>query len=279
VAYRLEAGRDVDAGILPTRAGPAEGASWLRRPLALAWRLQWGTLAGWTAGLALYGIVIGAVANSAADIVSDNTDMADMIERLGGTSSVVDSFIAASLGFLGYGAAGYAIQATLRLRSEETSGRAEPVLATATTRLRWTWSHLVFAVLGPAAALGLAGLATGLSYGINAGDVGGQVPRIVAAALVQLPAVWVLGSVALLLFGLLPRRTVWSWGALLFVVLVGFVGELLELGQWALDLSPFTHIPKLPGGTFSAVPLVALTALAALISALGLTGVHRRDLG
>ena len=57
-------------------------------------------------------------------------------------------------------AAGYAIQATLRLRAEEEGLRAEPVLATAVGRLQWATSHLVFGLLGPAVALAAAGLAS-----------------------------------------------------------------------------------------------------------------------
>jgi ABC-2 type transport system permease protein len=211
--------------------------------------------------------------------VEDNPDMADMVERLGGTASLTDSFVAASLGFLGFAAAGYCVQAALRLRSEETSGRVEPVLATAATRLRWAGSHLTFALVGPAVALTVAGLAAGLTYGISVDDVGGQLPRVLAGALVQLPAVWVLGAIALALFGLMPGRTALSWGALLVVVVIGFVGEILDVGQWFLDLSPFTHIPKLPGSTFTALPLLLLSALAAALSAAGLAGVRRRDLG
>lgn len=279
LAYWLESRRDVDAGILPARPGPAEGAPWLRRPLALAWRLQWGSLAAWTVGLATYGAVVGAVAKSAADIVEDNPDMADMVERLGGTALLTDSFVAASMGFLGFAAAGYCLQATLRLRSEETGGRAEPVLATPVSRLRWAASHLTFALLGPAVALGVAGLGAGVAYGVSVDDVGGQVPRVLGAALVQLPAVWVLGAIALVLFGLLPRHTAVSWGALLAVVVIGFVGELLDFGQWFLDISPFTHIPKLPGATFTARPLVVLCAVTAGLTTVALAGFRRRDVG
>ncbi len=46
-----------------------------------------------------------------------------------------------------------------------------------------------------------------------------------------------------------------------------------------MDLSPFAHVPKLPGGTFSATPVVALTAVAALLGAVGLAGLRRRDIG
>jgi polyether ionophore transport system permease protein len=126
------------------------------------------------------------------------------------------------MSLLGLIAAGYAIQATLRLRDEETSGRAEPVLSTAAGRLRWAASHLVFSILGPAAALGAAGLAIGLSHGLNTGDVGRELPRVLAGAMVQLPAVWVLAAIAVVLFGLLPgsrpspgahwpSACCWSW--------------------------------------------------------------------
>jgi polyether ionophore transport system permease protein len=50
VAFALLARRDVGAGVLPARLGPATAAPWLRSPLALAWRLHRGMLLAWTAG-------------------------------------------------------------------------------------------------------------------------------------------------------------------------------------------------------------------------------------
>src|ERR1019366_276394 len=46
----LAARRDYAAGMLPQRPGPAKSAASLRSPLALAWRLQRGTLIGWGIG-------------------------------------------------------------------------------------------------------------------------------------------------------------------------------------------------------------------------------------
>jgi ABC-2 type transport system permease protein len=45
-----------------------------------------------------------------------------------------------------------------------------------------------------------------------------------------------------------------------------------------MDVSPFAHTPKLPGGGFSALPLAALTAVAAAIAAAGLLAFRRRDI-
>jgi len=157
--------------------------------------------------------------------------------------------------------------------------RAEPVLATAVGRLRWATSHLLFAVVGPAITLSAAGLAAGLTYGLSTGEVGEELPRVLAGAVAQLPAVWVLAGIAAALFGLLPRLTSLSWAALGAFVLLGLFGELLQLDQWMVDLSPFTHIPKLPGGEVSAEPLVWLISVAAVLTMAGLVGFRRRDLG
>ncbi len=46
-----------------------------------------------------------------------------------------------------------------------------------------------------------------------------------------------------------------------------------------MDISPFTQIPKLPGGTVSAEPLLWLCAVALAIGTVGLLGLRRRDLG
>jgi ABC-2 type transport system permease protein len=278
VAVALSARRDVGAGVLPTRLGPAEAAPGLRSPLALAWRLHRGLLAGWVAGFAVLGVVLGSLAIGIGDLVRDAPQMGDVFARLGGASGLVDSYLAGTMGLFGLIAASYAIQATLRLRAEEAGGRAEPVLATAVGRVRWVGSHLVFSLLGPAAALAAAGLAMGITHGLNTGDVGRELPRILAAAMVQLPAVWVLASIAMLLFGLLPRIAAASWGSVAICLVVGLIGGALQLDQWLVDISPFTHLPRLPGGELSVAPLAWLLGLAVALVAAGLSGFRRRDI-
>ena len=101
---------------------------------------------------------------------------------------------------------------------------------------------------------------------------------MLAGALVQLPAVWLPAALTVAVFGVLPRlAAVVGWVALAFCVLLGQVGVLLRLSGWLLDLSPFAHIPHVPGGTVDAAPLLLLTAGAAVLVALGLVGFRRRD--
>lgn len=278
-AYALSSRRDVGAGLLPPRPGPATASPYLRGPLALAWRLHRGLLFGWTAGFAVMGVVFGSVTEAASDILNDNPQLATIFERLGGKTGIADLYLSAIMGILGLAAAGYAVQATLRLRAEETELRAEPVLATAVSRLRWASSHLFFAAVGPAIVLAAAGLTAGATYGLSIGDVGEQLPRVLASAVVQVPAVWVLAGIAVALFGVLPRLTPLSWAALGAFALLGLFGQLLQLDEWLLDISPFTHIPKLPGGEVSAEPLVWLVGVAAVLCIVGLVGFRRRDIG
>ena len=62
-------------------------------------------------------------------------------------------------------------------------------------------------------------------------------------------------------------------------VLLLFLGSMLPVSHWVLDVSPFQHLPKLPGGPVSAVPLVWLSLIALALGLLGLAGLRRRDLG
>jgi ABC-2 type transport system permease protein len=210
--------------------------------------------------------------------MASNQTVRDMFARIGGQAALIDAYFASAMAILGIVAAGYAIQATLRLRSEESSLRLEPVLATAVGRLRWAASHLTFSVLGPAIALVAGGVAAGLAYGLSIGDVGGQVPRVLGAAMVQLPAVLVLAAIAVALFGLLPRLASAAWGALAVCVAILLVGASVQVGQWLLDLSPFTHIPRTPGGDVTATPLIWLLAVTVALGAAGLAGLRRRDM-
>ncbi|GGY30661.1 ABC transporter permease [Streptomyces tanashiensis] len=267
-AYALTARRDVGASFLATRPGPAEGR--LATAGALAWRLQRGTLLGWSLGFLLGGLAFGGMAEGAADLVGDNERAREIFERMGGQSALTDAFLATMVSLLGMLAALYAVGSVLRPYGEESSGRAEPLLAGALGRLRWAAGHLVIAFGGSALILVLAGIGLALSYGHDLGP-------ILGAALVQLPAVWTLAGLAVLLWGAAPKAANAAWGVAGLCLALGWVGPALGLPGAVLDLSPFGHLPKLPGPDMAWTPVLALTALAAALTAAGLAGLRRRD--
>jgi len=276
-AYALLGRRDLGAGLVPDRPGPATAAPTLRSPLALAWRLQRGALLGWAAAFTLLGLVFGNIASSVGDFVS-TPEARDFITKLGGEEGLVDAYIRLCLSVIGVAASAYGVQAAMRLRSEETGMRAESILATATGRVGWASSHIFMAILGTTLLIVVAGAGAGLAHGAQIGDMGAGF-EVLGGALVQVPAACVLTGIVVAAFGLAPRLVAAGWVALVGFVLLGELGPLFELDQWAMDVSPFTHVPEIPGAGLIVTPLVALTAVAALLIAVGLIGFRRRDVG
>lgn len=276
-AYRLIARRDHGAGLIRPRPGPAEAGGWLRSPLALAWKLQRGSLYAWTAAFLLGGLIMGNIAADVGDIL-DSPNAKDLITKMGGVSGLTDSFLAAELGLLAVIASAYGVQAALRLRSEETSSRVEPLLSTAVSRQSWALSHLLIALLGSALLTVASGVGAGVAHGAQTGDFGHAFGRVFGASLVQIPAVWVLVGIVALLFGLVPRWSPVAWVFLVGFLLLGEFGSLFELNQRVMDISPYAHVPRLPGGEMSVSPLIWLAAIAVALLAAGVAGFRRRDI-
>ncbi|SEG92512.1 ABC-2 type transport system permease protein [Thermomonospora echinospora] len=278
LAYSLVARRDLGGGLLPSRPGPAQAAPSLRSPLALAWRLQRGALAAWAAGFAVYGLVFGGTIEGVDELAGDSPSTRDAIARMGGTTDLTNAFLVTAFGLMALTASVYAVQAMLRLRGEEAHGRAEPLLASPVSRVRWAGGHALIALLGTALLLVVGGVTTGLTYGLTSGDLAGAMADAMGGALVQVPAAWVPAGIALALLGPAPRAVAGAWAAIAVFLLLGQVGPLLELDQWAMDLSPFTHVPKLPGAAMAVAPMVWLAVVTAALAAAGLYGLRRRDI-
>jgi ABC-2 type transport system permease protein len=275
-AFALQGVRDLGGGLVPPRPGPPVASAALVRPDGLALRLQRASLVAWTVGLGLTGVSYGSVGQDVRDLIGDNNAFEDIIAQGGG--SLTDAFFTTSLLMLALIAGGFAISSTLRLRSEETSGRAEPLLATGLGRTRWVTSYVGVALGGSAALMAAAGLGMGLTYGIAVSDLG-QVGRLVGAAVGFVPALWLLVGVTLVLFGLAPRATTAAWGVLVACFVTGLFGELLDLPSWVVDLSPFQHVPNMPADGFALTPILTLTGVAAALIVVGVVGFRRRDAG
>ena len=276
VAFTLSSRRDLGAGVLQPSPGPPAASPALLRPGGLALRLHRATVAAWAVGTFLGGVAYGSIGNDVEELVADNEVMRDVTAQVGG--NLVDGFLATTAVVLALISAGYAVQGTLRLQGEERAGRAEPLLATALPRLTWARSHLVVVAGSSVLLLVVAGLGTGVAFGLATGDLG-QVPRLVAASVVYAPAVLVVIGIAFALVGLAPRATVAAWGILGLWLVVGMLGQVLRLPDWVADTSPFQHVPKLPAVEMSWPPVIALTLVGVALVAIGAAGLQRRDVG
>jgi len=60
--------------------------------------------------------------------------------------------------------------------------------------------------------------------------------------------------------------------------LLGEFGALLKLPSWVMEISPFAHTPKIPGEAMSWPPLLVMTLIAVVLTAVGAIGYRRRDM-
>jgi ABC-2 type transport system permease protein len=278
LAYLLLERRDLGSGLMATRPGPAAGAASLRSPLALAWRLQRGALYGWTAGFAVLGLVLGGVAMNVGDFVND-PKVEDMLRQMGGdATTLTDLFLSTEVNFLAIAAAAYGISAALKLKSEESDGHSEQVLATPTTRRALLASHAAIALLGSALVMVVFGLGLAVSYGRQSGGVATAIGRLLPTVLAPVPAIWVCVGLALVIFGALPGFVTVAWGLLAAFLLLGEFGSLLGLPESVIDVSPFVHGSVIPGGVVHGTPLVALALIAAALAVTAAGTFRRRDL-
>jgi polyether ionophore transport system permease protein len=276
-AVGLSRRRDLGAGLVAPRSGRARATRSLAHPVGLAVRLQRGSVIGWSVGVLLTGVAYGSIADSINDFVKDNKALTDLVAASVG-ASLADSYLAMSFRILALVGAGFAVQSALRLRSEETALHAEQILATSVSRVRWAASHLVIAFGGTLLVLAVAGVSVGVSDAAVTGDAG-VIPRAFGAALAYAPAIWVLVGLTMFLIGFVPRAAAASWGFLTVCFVIGMLGQLLDLPAWVEDISPFQHVPQLPAADLSVGQLLVLTAAAVGLTAAGLVGLQRRDIG
>jgi ABC-2 type transport system permease protein len=87
-------------------------------------------------------------------------------------------------------------------------------------------------------------------------------------------------GVAALALGALPDACVAvGWTAVGLAVVLNIFGQALQLSHWVLDVSPFTHAPRLPGGAVGVTALAWLCVTGIALCALGLAALRRRDVG
>jgi len=279
VAFGLASHRDHGMGMIASRPGRARARRGLLSAVGLAWRLQRSIVISWTIGVALLGVLLGLTAVEFKDLFMENEQVAAMLQAMGrDAGSLTDVYFAAMMGMMGFVMAGFALQAILRLQTEESNGYLEGLLSTGTSRLKWAMSHLSVVLAGLAIMGAVAGLSTGISYALVAENAWSQIGELVLAGYIQIPAILTLVALAVFVFGIVPRLTIPVVWAVFAVCLVIFqLGSILKLPEWAIDFSPFTHTPVAPADTIDGWPLVIMSLIAISICSIGLVLFRRRD--
>jgi ABC-2 type transport system permease protein len=277
LAVELVGHRDLGRGLLPDRRGRPRAPAALLSPRGLSSRLQRGALIGWMVTMVGFGVVFGGLTEQISDVTGSAREW---YSQVGGSDQIVDAYQASIIEFIGMAVAAYAVQALLRLHTDEHGGTLEPLLATGTSRWGWLAGHLASTLIGSVALLLTFAVTMGLVTGVAMGGPRGQVVTLVTAALAQLPAVSVLGAMAVAVVGLAPR---WSvpvcWSMLVATVILSpFFAPSVNAPEWLRRVSPFTHGPRIPATDVDWLSLGLLVATAVAVTAAGAMVLRTRDL-
>ncbi|OBG44669.1 ABC transporter [Mycolicibacterium fortuitum] len=256
LAAGLESRRQYDAGTIGA-TGEKPDARAITGPLRLHLALQRGQTIGWAVGLFAAGLVFGSMTKALLDAAKTNELIARLLSTTGndGIYTTMTQFLAAA-------ASAYVVSAVLRVYADEQNGLGEPVLAGAVSRWRWLLGAVGSALAGAAFLMFCAGLGNGLGAGLTLGEPG-TIVRLTLAALAYLPALAVVAAIAALAVAL---RAPWiAWLAVTFVITALYLGALLRLPRWLIELSPVgqTTVPS----SFPALALIVMLVIAAALAA------------
>lgn len=255
LAVALVGRRDVGRGMWPERRGAAHASPALLSPSGLVWRLQRGALLGWAIGLLGFGLVFGAPSDQIGGLEGEATEW---YGTFGGDADLLGAYWASMMQMAGMAVGDYVVTLLLRMHHDEAQGTLEPVLGTAVSRLRWLGAYAVNALAGAMLLILVFAVAMGVTGGRVLGGTVSLLRDLIGAALVQLPAIGVLGAAVVVVVMLLPRWSVGlSWTLVVGSIFVGpMFGPSLGLPTWLLNLSPFTHVPNAPAVAISVGPVV-----------------------
>ena len=276
-AIALVVRRDVGAGLIEQRPGPATANASLGTPVGFAWRLQRSSLVWWTVGIAFLGAIYGSVISLIDDLIEENEVMREVLESMGMSSDALrGGFITVILSMIAVIASAGVIQSLLRPRGEELAGRAEPVLASAISRRAWLGSHVLLTALSAPVLMVAAGLGIAITDGLVVGEFT-DVGQTIGASLIRVPALWAVAGIGLLLYGWMRQFTLGVWGVFGLMAVIFLFGELLRLPDQVLNLSPIRHVTHLPGGDQSWVSVAVLCGIAFATGSAGIALFDRRD--
>jgi len=288
-AYKLNSVRDLEQGFIPARPGKREASPLLRSNFGLAFRLLRNTIIIWIIVMFVLGASYGSVVGDISTFVGESPEY---LQILGMPKELVDTLTGAEKEsmvqtyFLSFVTTMMTLVcivplliAAMKPRNEEKDHRAEHVLSRVVPRVKYMAGYTVLAyassLLIPfATAVGIYASAASVTGDANPFTLG----LLLKANMAYLPALWVMISIAVLLVGAFPKISGVVWGYFGFVCFASFMGEVIGLPDWLLNLTPLKHVSQVLLVDIDYAPLIVMTVAAAVLTAVGFIFYRKRDM-
>ena len=276
LAYMLYFKRDMDQGYIPERHGKAEASAFLRKPFGLAWRLNKNTLLAWIVGMFVGGAALGGLLGEAEDFAAENEIFLALMPQ-SPDFSITELFTMVLYILLAIVCIAPVLSLTLKFLGEEKDNRAEYILSGAVSRAKYMAGYVGIAFI--ASVIMPFATATGLwLVGMVTMDDPIAFSTMLWAIIVYVPALWVMLGLGVFVTGVLPKFAMLVWAYFAYIFIAGFFGDMLNLPEWAIRLSPMGFVPRLPLDEVRAGSMLGLTVVAVALGVLGFVFYRRRDI-
>ncbi|HEV7188726.1 MAG TPA: hypothetical protein VGN28_12600 [Blastococcus sp.] len=278
LAVRLSAGRDIGSARVRGRDSAGAPSRLVRSLPGLAVHRVRRPVLTWGLALCAYFLLIGLLARTMIQFLSDNPMFARLAARAGLVQlGSVEGYVSAIFALVAVPLGSFAASRLASSAADEHAGRLTQLYALPVSRVRWALTEAV-AVLG---AVVLLAVATGLATWVGTSWVGAglAVRDAVAGTLAVVPVALLCLGAALLALG-------WAPGAVVAVGVLPAAGGYLLLvfaesfrwPEWVRDISPFAHLAPVPAAPFDLAGGAGMVLVAVALGAVGLLGYARRDL-
>ena len=238
-------------------------------------RLSWRSLIGWALASTALALLYGSVSGSIKDLLAPGSPTASWVGKMA-VGSPVEQFMSLMTVVTTLLVAVAAVRRVNRLAGLERAGLVEVELAAGVGRGRVLLSQVLYALIESIVLLLVSATVLAATTATQLTD-DHAVGRSFVFTVSQLPGMVAVIGIAAALVGLAPRLTGLSWAAVTWSAFAQFFGGLVELKDWAKDLSVLGHHLDVVG-TPDWKPL-AVQALVGLIGiTIGLVAYTRRNL-
>ncbi|HSL06735.1 MAG TPA: polyketide antibiotic transporter [Pseudonocardiaceae bacterium] len=270
--------RDVGSGLLSVSTSRRPRIRLLGSVTAFAVRRTIRPWTGWALGVSAYYLLIGLLAVSITEFLTDNARFAELAAEAGfaGLGSV-PGYAATMFSLLGIPAGVYAAARITAAGADEISRHTVLLFGLPVSRRQLAGAEILVTVAGVLLLLASAGVAVWVGTAAAGAPLG--VGAALAGALNVTPVALLCLGAAVLALGWAPRAVL-AVGALPAVggFLLQVTAQSVGAPEWVGRLSPFAHLALVPETPPDWGAMAGLSAVAVVLMIIGVCGYARRDL-
>ena len=273
-ALVLAARREYLDGYLPDLSSSQR--RWrIRGHMDLLGLLSWRSLIGWAMASTGLALLYGSVSGSVKDLLAPGSPTASWVGKMA-SGSPVEQFVSLMTVVTVLLVAVAVVRRMNWLAGLERTGLVEVELAAGVGRGRVFLAQVLGALIESIVLLLVSATVLAATTATQLTD-DHAVARSFVFTVSQLPGMAAAVGIAAALVGLAPKLTGMSWAVVAWSAFAQFFGGLVELKDWAKDLSVLGHHLDVVG-SLDWKPLAVQSAVGLVGVAIGLAAYTRRDL-